>query len=306
MSTLVYPTMLDIVKMRGNDPTIALVEEIIQEIPELRVITSRPIKGTSFKSLVRTALPVVGFRGLNQGAVQGKSAYEQRNFECFAMNPRWNADKMMADANEDGAQAYIAMEGIGMVTAAGQSVARQMYYGITNDAKGFPGLASFVDSSLVVDATGSTANGCTSVWAIKASPMDVQLVMGGDGTFDLSDSRIESVLDSDGNPFTAYVQEIASWLGMSVLSKWSVGRICNLSLQSGKTLDDGLLADLIGKFPDGKRPTALFMHRQSRTQLQKSRTATSPTGAEVPVPTSYEDIPIYASESVSITEAVVS
>lgn len=131
------------------------------------------------------------------------------------------------------------------------------------------------------------------------------MLKGGDGTFDLSDSRIGDVLDANGNPFTAYIQEIASWLGMSVLSKWSVGRICNLTVQSGKTLNDGLLADLIGKFPDGKRPTALFMHRQSRTQLQKSRTATSPTGAEVPIPTEYDGIPIYASESVSITEAVV-
>jgi len=302
MSTLVYPTLLDIAKMTGNDPAVALVEEVITEVPELRLLAARPIPGTSYKTLVRTALPTVGFRNSNQGAVQGKSAYAERRVECFIMNPRWNSDKAVADAHPDGAEALIAMEGVGQTAAAGIAVASQMYYG--GDAKGFPGLSNYVDSSLVVDATGDTADTGSSVWAIKFGPMDTQLVVGGDGQFDLSDVRIGDVLDGDGNPYTAYIQELMSWLGLQVLSKWSVGRIKNLTAQAGKGLTDNLLADLIGAFPAGKMPDALFMSRRSRTQLQKSRTATSPTGAPVPIPTEYDGVPIYASESIVNTEAI--
>lgn len=302
MPTLVTPTLLDIAKMTGNDAAVALVEEVILEVPELRVLGARTIPGTQFKTLVRTALPTVGFRSGNEGAVQGKSAYSQRMVECFILNPRWNADKAIADAHPDGAEALIAMEGVGITAASAIAVASQMYYG--GDAKGFPGLTNYVDSSLVVDATGSTANTGSSVWAIKSSPMDVQLVVGGDGQFDLSDVRVGDVLDTNGNPYTAYIQELLTWIGLQSLSKWSVGRIKNLTAQAGKGLTDSLMADLLGSFPVGKRPDAFFMSRRSLTQLQKSRTATNATGAPAPIPTEYEGIPIYATEAIVNTEAI--
>jgi hypothetical protein len=304
MSTLVYPTMLDIAKFNGNDSAVALVEEVITEVPELGLMAARTIPGTQYKTLVRTALPVVGFRNAGEGAVQGKSAYAQRMFECFIMNPRWNADKAVADAHPDGAEALIAMEGVGQTAAAGIAVASQFYYGTGTDAKGFPGLANYVDSTLVIDATGSTASTGSSVWAMKFGPMDVQLVMGGEGTFSLSDVRVGDVLDTNGNPFTAYIQELMSWLGLQVLSRWSVGRIKNLTAQAGKGLTDSLLADLIGAFPVGKRPDALLMSRRSLTQLQKSRTATNVTGAPAPTPTEYQGIPIVPTEAIVNTEAI--
>lgn len=302
MPTLVYPTLLDIAKLSGNDPVVALVEEVITEVPELAFLAARTIKGTQYKTLVRTALPTVGFRSANKGAVQGKSAYANRLVECFIMNPRWNCDKQVADANEDGAEAYIAMEGVGMTAASGMAVASQMYYG--GDALGFPGLANYVDPTMVVDATGTAALGGSSVWAMKFGPADTQLVVGGNGNFDLSDVRIESVLDSDQNPYTAYVQELASWLGLQVLSRWSVARIKNITLDAGKGLTDSLMADLLALFPTGKTPDAFFMSRRSRKQLQKSRTATNATGAPAPIPSEYEGIPIYATESILNTEAI--
>jgi hypothetical protein len=303
MATLVYPTLLDIAKMTGNDPAVALVEEVIQEVPELEVMAARTIPGTQYKTLVRTALPTVGFRSGNEGAVQSKSAYSNRLVECFIMNPRWNSDVAIANAHPDGAEALIAMEGVGMTSAAAIAVASQMYYG--GDSKGFPGLANYVDPGLVVDATGTTATTGSSVWAMKFSPTDVQLVVGGNGQFDLSDVRIGDVFDGNGNPYTAYIQELLSWLGLQVLSKWSVGRIKNLTKDSGKGLTDSVMADLLGSFPSGKTPDAFFMSRRSRTQLQKSRTATNATGAPAPVPTEYEGIPIYATEAIVNTEAIV-
>lgn len=304
MPTLVYPTLLDIAKMTGNDPAIALVEEVIMEVPELALLAARPIPGTFYKTLARTALPVVGFRNANEGAIQGKSSYAERRVECFIMNPRWNADKAVADAHPDGAEAMLALEGIGQTAAAGIAVASQMYYGVANDSKGFPGLTSFVDSSMVVDATGTATNGGSSVWAVKFGPTDCQLVVGGDGQFALSEPRVESVIDASSNPYTAYVQELLSWLGLQVLSKWSVARIKNITVDSGKGLTDDLMADLMAVFPAGKMPDAIFMTRRSRKQLRKSRTATNPTGNDAPNPTEYDGVPLYITESLLNTEAI--
>lgn len=164
------------------------------------------------------------------------------------------------------------MEGTGMINAAFLTCCSQMYYG--GDAKGFQGLANFVDSSLVVDATGTTANGASSVWALKFGPSDVQLVIGGNGKLELSDVRVGDASDANGKRFTAYIQEMLTWVGLQVMSKWSVGRIKNLTTQNGKGLTDNLLSTFLEQFPTGHTPDVFVMSRRSRGQ--------SSSGAEPP------------------------
>ena len=298
------PTLLDMVKFQGNDAVVGLIEEVISKVPELALLPARGIPGQSYKTLARVTLPSVGFRSANEGSSESKSGYEERSVETFPLNPSWKCDKMVADIHPDGAEAYIATEGAGMTKAAAMAVCKQMYYGRANDAKGFQGLANFVDSGMVVDATGSTANGATSVWAVKWGLQDVSLCFGANGNLDLSDVRIGDAYDANNKRYTAYIQELASWVGLSVLSKWSVGRICNLTVQSGKGLTDTLLSQLLEKFPED--PDCFIMTRQSRGQLQRSRTATNATGQEAPRPKDYEGIPIVVSESLVNTEAIVS
>lgn len=303
MSAATMPTLLDMVKQRGNDAVVGLIEEVITSVPEFGLLPSRGIPGVTYRTLARVGLPTVGFRNANEGSVESKSAYEQRDVATFIMNPSWKCDKAVADIHPDGPEAYIAMEGSGMTTAAAMTICSQMYYG--GDAKGFQGLSNFVDSSLVIDATGSTPNGGSSVWAIKFGIQDVSLVFGANGNLDLSDVRIGDAYDANERRYTAYLQELLSWVGLSVLSKWSVGRIKNLTIQSGKGLTDNLLSQLLECFPTGHEPDAFIMTRRSRGQLQRSRTATNATGAEAPRPTEYEGIPIITSESLVNTEAIV-
>jgi len=153
------PTLLDIAKANGSDPVVGLIEEVVPAVPELGLFEARTIKGLNYKTLVRTALPTVAFRNANEGTAATKSTYENRLVETFIMNPRWECDQAVADAHEDGAEAFVAMEGLGMTVAAGILVAKQIYYGIGTggDAKGFPGMVATVDSGMVVDATGTAS-----------------------------------------------------------------------------------------------------------------------------------------------------
>lgn len=297
-----YCTLLDIVKANGNDQAVPLIEEVITYNPELRLLGAKTIKGTQYKTLVQTALPTVNWRSANQGIDPSKEAYENRLFECFIMNARWVCDKAVADANEKGPPELIARAAISQVKAAGLAVTQQMYYG---GVGGFPGISNYVDSSMIINAGGTTADTGSSLWGITFGETAVELVVGGNGAFEVGDVTEQLVADADGKYFLAYVQEFMSWLGLQCLNKYSVSVIRNLTLDSGKNLTDSLLGDLIATYPAGHKPDAFFATRRSINGLMKSRTATNATGAPAPWPTEYAGIPIYASESIRNNEAIL-
>lgn len=300
-------TLLDIAIHNGSDQVAGLIEESIQVHPELVLGAARTIKGTQYKTLVRTALPTVGFRNANEGTAAAKSTFENRLVETFIMEPRFESDKAVADGYEDGAEAYIAMEAAAQLEAAMRTLGKQFYYGIGagGDAKGHPGLVGSIDDALTVDAEGTTASTASSVWAVKWGVKDVIWVYGQNGQLELNELRIESIADAAGNRFDAYVQTMSAYPGLQVGSKNSIGRIYNLTEDSGKGLTDDLLYDLLSKFPAGIKPDVFLMTRRSLRQLRGSRTATNPTGAPAPIPTEVEGVPIAVTDSILDTEAII-
>lgn len=304
---MAQPTLLDIAKSTGSDGIAALIEEIALAIPEVRLGAARTIKGTQYKATVRTGLPTGGFRGANEGVTPQKSTFEQRLFECYIANARWQCDKAVADAHEDGAQAYIAAEAKGVIQGQLIALASQFYYGVADDTnKGFPGLGVAYDSTnMAVNATGTTNNVASSVWMIKWGEEGVQWLYGnGSNPLQLDDLRIESVLDSNSKPYTAYVQELLAWVGLKLGSVNSALRIKNITTDSGKGLTDSLIYDGFSKFPAGVKPDVILMTRRSLAQLRKSRTATNQTGAPAPIPTEVEGVPIEVTDSIVNTEAL--
>lgn len=300
------PTLLDIAKLNNCDAVVGLIEEANKAHPEIDRGPWRSIKGLNYRTRVRTALPAASFRNANEGSAAVKSTFENRLVEAFILNPRWEADIAVADTYEDGWEAYLGIEAGGMIEAAWQTLATQFYYGtVAGDAKGFPGLISVYDSTnLVVDAGGTTASTGSSVWAVKFGPRDVTWVLGNGGAIDVSEVQKQRVLDGSSNPYTAYVQELMARVGLQVGSIYSVGRIKKLTADSGKGLTDALIADLLAKFPAAWQPDCLFMSRRSLMQLQKSRTAYSPTGTPAAIPDQAFNIPIVVSDAIINTEAL--
>jgi len=311
-----YPTLLDIAKL--NEGAGDLIEESIQGTPEVsglnprtgevipNVAAARTIKGTQYKTRVRTALPSASFRDANEGATRSKSTFENRLVETFVLNPRIDVDKAVADAFEDGWQEYLAIEGVGQIEAAMRTLGKQFYYGrgSSGDAKGHPGLIDAVDDSMIVDAEGTTESGGSSIWLVKFGPRAVQWVFGSDGAIELSDVRIGDVIDDDSNPYTAYIQELLLWAGVQVGSKNVIAQIKNVTAQTGKTATDDLIYQALEKFPSGIVPDAIFMTRRSQRQIRESRTATNATGTPAPLPMDVEGIPLLATDSILNTEAI--
>jgi hypothetical protein len=121
---------------------------------------------------------------------------------CAVLNPRWECDKAVYDACVDGAEAYIAKEQFAQMQGAIYTACSQLWYGTESDALGFAGLAEQVDSSMIVDATGSTDSTASSVFVVAAGQVDhLAWVLGGDGQFALSETRLESIADISQNRF---------------------------------------------------------------------------------------------------------
>jgi len=300
-------TLLDIAIANGSDAVAGLIQETIKATPEVLYVPARTITGLNFKTLVRTGLPAAGFRAANQGLATVKGVYENRLVETFILNPQWDCDIAVADVYEDGAEAWIAIEAGGIVTASWQTLGKQFYYGAKNggDALGHPGLLDYYDSTnMVVDAGGTTASTGSSVWAVRFGPQDVQWVFGNNGELQMKPVRMQSIIDSNGKQYTAYVQELLARPGLASQRIYSCGRIKKLTADVGCTLTDKLMGSLFAKFPSMLPPDAFFMSRRSREQLRASRTATNATGAPAPIPMDFQGVPIYASDNLLDTEAL--
>ncbi len=302
-------TLLDIAIANGSDAAVGLIEEVTTYAPEVKLGAARTIRGRNYKTLVRTALPTAGFRNANEGTAVSKSTWENRLVECFTLNPYWSVDKAVADSDEDGAAALLAREASGILAASMITMGAQFYYGTGTggDAKGFPGLLAAYDATnMVVDATGSTDNVASSVWAVKFGPQDVQWVYGQNGLLDVTDPRVQTLFDGSSNPYTGYVQELLAYPGLQVGNKFCIGRIKKLTTDSGHGLTDALISQLLAKFPVGWVPDVLFMNRRSLQQLQASRTATTPTGAPAPIPQESFGVRIQVTDSISSIELLAS
>jgi hypothetical protein len=285
-----------------------LIEEAVKVSPEISVLPWKTVPGYTYSTLVRTADPTVTFRAVNSGIASTCSTYTNRTITTAILNPRIEVDKAVADACADGAEIYMAKETLGAMRAALYQASKVLWYGTSatlGDTNGFTGLQGQVDSTMLVDATGTTANTGSSVYIVAADPVDnLTWVLGGAGAFEISEVRTESIFDGSYQRYSAYVADGVFWVGAQLGHAKAISRIKNVTADTGKGLTDSLLYDALATFPVTLKPSAIFMSRRSLGQLRKSRTATNATGAPAPLPTECEGIPIYVTEAIVNTEAI--
>lgn len=306
-------TLLDIAKLNGNDTVVGLIEENRSFAPELEIFPARTIKGTSYTVGVRDAFPGVGFRAANEGVTYTKSTFLNRLYETFIFSGNIRADVAVAEAYEDGADAFLALESSGIMKQSLIDIGSQIFYGQSVDAKGFPGLQAIhtaYNAGLMVDAGGTTANTGSSVYGVKFGAQDTQLIFGRNAAFELGEFFKQMVNDGTaGQDYLAWCAAMNAWVGLQVGSKYSVSRLKDATADSGKGVTDAKLAELLSLHPVGSKPDRWFMSRRSAYQLQMSRSATSNTVGVggmplAPLPTESNGVPITVTDSLTDTEAL--
>lgn len=320
------PTLnfLDLAKANSNDLVGALIEENINNSPELMVFDSEDMEQPgqlTYETLHRTAWPTVSFAHAGEGFTPTKSEIKLVRHECFRFGGRVEAARHIADNwRRGGAAGYQAFEASGVVNSALKTLGRQIFDGISFDGKGFPGLKAFTPfgGTYTYNATGADAAAVTSVYFVKFGESYTRLVAGrarnGAGILDLPDFRIGDILDADNKSMEAYISELSSYIGLQIAAPYSVVRIANIGTSTGKTLTDAMLNEGMHLFPAGIMPDAIFMSRRSRKQLQTSRTVTlfgqakdRPNQSNIaPLPTEFEGVPIITTDNILNNYAVES
>lgn len=300
-------TLLDVAKRSGSDAVVGLIEEVLTVAPEFRTIPTRPIKGTSYRATFRTGLPGSGFRLPNEGVDPGSSKYEQRIVPCFFLDSQLQVDESITKADPADTGNILAQEAAGSVQNSFITIGKQVYDGISADAKGFGGFFANVDSSMVVDA-GGTGAAVHTAWAIYEDQTNgVHFPLGNMGELALSPWARQQVRDANSKAFMAWVANFCGWLGLNLSTKYSIGCVKNIT--SAKPITDALGNQLVAKFPVGRKPTRWFMSRDAKFYLQTSRTATlnqkdgGRGDAFAATPTSLADVPIEATDSIATRAA---
>lgn len=341
-------SLLDITKRKGGDQEIGLLEDTIIYAPELGAIMGRPIDGTQYKTIHRS-LPTVAFRQANNGSDTVKGLYRDSLHECSIIDAQIQADSAVVDAAApgDGPQSDIGDplfdEASGVIQGVYITAGAQLYYGTSNDANGFGGMAPFLGSlnpatnttPVCVSATGSSSNVQTSAYFLWENIRGAHFIFGKNrGLTMMPEWRLQQVLGANSKPLTALVNNIQGWLGFAINHPLSVARLANINWGTdSKPCTDAFIAKVLSWLPltmqaealanyntGGPKPFGpglkILMNPQAWLSLQASRTPIAASGgtaitAATPLqyPTSMNPqsngIPIVLTNSISNTEAVV-
>ncbi len=300
-------TLADMAKINDMNARDAGATEIFNAAPLLAALHAiESTNGATHTYTKYSGAPVVGFRKPNEGRDHSKSSDTLVTLALEILDASFNVDKMLAEIDKKrGVDGHMAREAQRHLAAAFRKAEEQLIYGA--DADGFSALVDAygtLDDDGVLNAVGGAANDRTSVWAIRTVPDEsgVCAVLGS-GEISISEYFMQMLVDGDGKKYPAYVQPIDGWMGLQVATGNCVARLVNVG--GAKPLTDDLLSDLCEMFEEEAPATHLVMNRHARGQLRKSRTATNATGANAPLPTEFDGIPIITTSSISKNETAV-
>ena len=167
-------TLLDWAKRTDPDGRIPVVAELLSQTNE--ILTDAVWKEgnlpTGERVVIRTGLPTVYWRSLNQGIPNSKSTTAQVDEACAILEARSEIDKDLAMLNGNTAQFRLS-EDSAFLEAMNQKMAETMFYGNpASDPKEFLGLASRYGTSgagnaaNILDSEGADSNNNTSIYLV--------------------------------------------------------------------------------------------------------------------------------------------
>ena len=192
---------------------------------------------TGERVVIRTGLPTVYWRALNQGIPNSKSTTAQVDEVCGILEARSEVDKDLAMLNGNTAQFRLS-EDTAFLEAMNQTQATTLFYGNPGtDPKQFLGLAARYSS-----LSGGNAQNILSAGGSGSDNTSIYLVVWGDNTVYCpfpkgskaglihEDLGEQTVYNSDGTRMQAYATRY-QWKNGLVVKDWRyVVRICNIDV----------------------------------------------------------------------------
>lgn len=352
------PTLLEICQARQIPFTGGIIEAVQKNVPALMAFDARTVRGSKFQALAMTGLPTAsGFKDYGEGATAGAATFALREFEAKLLlakvqvemitAARWDAEKAVDSAS------YFDLQVQATMASEFKNLEKCIFYGTTQDAKAFPGLKQLTPYSSAnslsltadpgasdfaktfVNAAGTTATTASSVYSVIHGPLDCQLVICNDNGGELlgMTEPLRQHIAPDSNSPNAtleyLISQISGHFGVSVSgmnqtpnsvvpTQYSVRRLGNLTEDSGKTLNDAKLEQLVLSHGDGLVPSGLYMNGRSGRQWADSRSASTATlflggsgdaknntgSMRAKRPDNFEGIPVTYSSAILSTDAI--
>lgn len=206
---------------------------------------------TGHLSTIRTGLPPVYWRSINQGVPRGKSTTAQVTESCGMLEAYAAIDKDEAELNGNTA-AYRLSEDRAFLEAMNQAQADTLFYGNpATDPRQFLGfsprysvISGAGNAQNVIDAGGTSTNNA-SIWLVVWGEDTVfcPFPKGSKAGLVSEDDGVLTIYDANGNPFKAY-QTHYQWKNGLVVKDWRyVVRICNIN--TANLVAESSAADLI-------------------------------------------------------------
>lgn len=238
---------------------------------------------TGERVTIRTGLPTIYYRKLNQGVQPSKSTTVQVDEGTCMMEARGQIDKDLAELNGLAA-AFRMSENQPFIEAMGQSFGAKAFYGNTGtDPEQFTGLATrFSDDSGPANAEnivsgGGSGNDNTSIWLVDHSEQGCYGIYpkGLQGGLQHEDLGLGDAFDTQTPParFRAYM-DLWQWKPGLVVKDWRrVVRGCNIDVSNliaetsaADILE--LMAIMVDKIPAGSSNLRFYCNRTVKTMLR--------------------------------------
>jgi hypothetical protein len=323
------PTLLDLIRLRDPNGAQAKVVEALQKrTPLLQVLTFQEgnMEG-GHKFSTRTGLPSIGWRMFNQGVAAGKSRADQITETCGMLEGRSVVDCELANYYSDKA-AFRASEDMAFTQAFRHEVETGLFYHSTKTSpEKFMGLSPRLDlttgpygSQIISSSISHSGSDQTSVWLIAFSPDTVFGITpkgqpSGLVPHDMGELMVE---DENGNEFRAYTT-VWNWkIGLCVKDARYVVRIANID--TGAIVGTGhlLLDDMVDAYHQlqdretgrlawfTNRTIGKWLHKQAMDRVASSSLSIDGDLSNGKPITRFMGIPIYETDALLSTEAVVS
>jgi hypothetical protein len=236
-------TLADWAKRTDPEGRVPVIAELLSQSNEILedCVFKEGNLPTGERVVIRTGLPAVYWRALNQGIPNSRSQTAQVDEACGILEARSEVDKDLAMLNGNTAQ-FRPSEDVAFLEAMNQTQAATMFYGNPAvEPKSFLGLAARYSS--LSSSVNNSQNVITSGGADATQNTSVYLVVWGDNTVycpfpkgstaglmheDLGEQTVYT--DSGANRMQAYATRY-QWKNGLVVKDWRyVVRICNINI----------------------------------------------------------------------------
>lgn len=232
-------TLADWAKRTDPDGRVPIIAELLSQSNEILedCVFKEGNLPTGDRVVIRTGLPAVYWRALNQGIPNSKSVTAQVDEACGILEARSEVDKDLAMLNGNTAQFRLS-EDTAFLEAMNQTQAATMFYGNpSSDPRQFLGFATRYSSlsggnvQNIIDA-GGTSSDNTSVYLVIWGDQTVYCPFpkGSKAGLIHEDLGEQTVYNSDGTRLQAYATRY-QWKNGLVVKDWRyVVRVCNIDV----------------------------------------------------------------------------